>query len=75
MIFCHMQTEVSSCSQGTIINRPLAGTVKRGRMDEEDKLNEQQLLNDEKQCAEHIMLVDLGRNDVGRVCLDFFICA
>ncbi|CAD5166969.1 unnamed protein product [Musa acuminata subsp. malaccensis] len=53
--------------KGTIINRPLAGTVKRGRMDEEDKLNEQQLLNDEKQCAEHIMLVDLGRNDVGRV--------
>ncbi|KAJ8458432.1 hypothetical protein OPV22_031358 [Ensete ventricosum] len=51
----------------TIINRPLAGTVKRGIMEEEDKLNEQQLLNDEKQCAEHIMLVDLGRNDVGRV--------
>ncbi|CAL9135245.1 unnamed protein product [Musa textilis] len=53
--------------KGTIINRPLAGTVKRGSVDEEDKLNEQQLLNDEKQCAEHIMLVDLGRNDVGRV--------
>ncbi|RWW28906.1 hypothetical protein GW17_00006600 [Ensete ventricosum] len=67
MIFYHMQTEVSSCLQRTIINRPLAGTVKRGIMEEEDKLNEQQLLNDEKQCAEHIMLVDLGRNDVGRV--------
>ncbi|XP_042457840.1 anthranilate synthase alpha subunit 1, chloroplastic-like [Zingiber officinale] len=51
----------------TIVNRPLAGTVRRGKTEEEDKWLEQQLLNDEKQCAEHIMLVDLGRNDVGRV--------
>nr|XP_029116890.1 anthranilate synthase alpha subunit 1, chloroplastic isoform X2 [Elaeis guineensis] len=50
-----------------IINRPLAGTARRGKTDNEDKLLEEQLLNDEKQCAEHIMLVDLGRNDVGRV--------
>ncbi|KAJ6809049.1 anthranilate synthase alpha subunit 1, chloroplastic-like [Iris pallida] len=50
-----------------IINRPLAGTVRRGRTEEEDQMLEQQLLNDEKQCAEHIMLVDLGRNDVGKV--------
>ncbi|KAG6535471.1 anthranilate synthase alpha subunit 1, chloroplastic-like [Zingiber officinale] len=50
-----------------IINRPLAGTIRRGTTEEEDKSNEQQLLSDEKQRAEHIMLVDLGRNDVGRV--------
>ncbi|XP_072996578.1 anthranilate synthase alpha subunit 1, chloroplastic-like isoform X2 [Typha latifolia] len=50
-----------------IVNRPLAGTVRRGKTTEEDELLEKQLLSDEKQCAEHIMLVDLGRNDVGRV--------
>ncbi|MQL94864.1 hypothetical protein Taro_027515 [Colocasia esculenta] len=52
---------------GKIINRPLAGTVQRGRTEKEDEMLEQQLLSDEKQCAEHIMLVDLGRNDVGKV--------
>ncbi|XP_047341964.1 anthranilate synthase alpha subunit 1, chloroplastic-like [Impatiens glandulifera] len=50
-----------------IINRPLAGTSKRGRTVEEDELLEIQLLQNEKQCAEHTMLVDLGRNDVGKV--------
>ncbi|WOL14360.1 anthranilate synthase alpha subunit 1, chloroplastic [Canna indica] len=60
-------------NKGTIVNRPLAGTCRRGRTEEEDKLFEQELLNDEKQCAEHIMLVDLGRNDVGRVCFYFFV--
>ncbi|KAJ4956995.1 hypothetical protein NE237_013778 [Protea cynaroides] len=50
-----------------IINRPLAGTVRRGKTDKEDKMLEKELLSDEKQCAEHIMLVDLGRNDVGKV--------
>ncbi|KAF6159642.1 hypothetical protein GIB67_034604 [Kingdonia uniflora] len=50
-----------------IVNRPLAGTVRRGKTDKEDEMLEKQLLNDEKQCAEHIMLVDLGRNDVGKV--------
>ncbi|XAR65919.1 Anthranilate synthase [Bertholletia excelsa] len=50
-----------------IINRPLAGTCRRGRTSEEDDMLEMQLLNDEKQRAEHIMLVDLGRNDVGKV--------
>lgn len=52
-----------------IINRPLAGTVRRGKTEEEDKMLEMQLLNDGKQRAEHIMLVDLGRNDVGKVYL------
>ncbi|KAM5551476.1 hypothetical protein ABKV19_026359 [Rosa sericea] len=51
----------------TITNRPLAGTVRRGKTPKEDLMLENQLLNDEKQCAEHIMLVDLGRNDVGKV--------
>ncbi|KAL6636601.1 hypothetical protein ACP70R_024173 [Stipagrostis hirtigluma subsp. patula] len=51
----------------TIINRPLAGTIRRGKTKAEDKVLEQLLLSDEKQCAEHIMLVDLGRNDVGKV--------
>ncbi|TVU47641.1 hypothetical protein EJB05_07247 [Eragrostis curvula] len=53
--------------KGRIINRPLAGTVRRGKTEKEDEMQEQQLLSDEKQCAEHIMLVDLGRNDVGKV--------
>ncbi|OAY61091.1 anthranilate synthase alpha subunit 2, chloroplastic isoform X2 [Manihot esculenta] len=50
-----------------VINRPLAGTVRRGKTPKEDKMLEKELLNDGKQCAEHIMLVDLGRNDVGKV--------
>ncbi|KAI4305234.1 hypothetical protein L6164_028612 [Bauhinia variegata] len=50
-----------------ITNRPLAGTVRRGKTPKEDIMLEKDLLNDEKQCAEHIMLVDLGRNDVGKV--------
>lgn len=50
-----------------IILRPIAGTRKRGETDEEDMLAENDLKNDPKEIAEHIMLVDLGRNDVGRV--------
>lgn len=52
----------------TVTNRPLAGTRRRGATPEEDLALEKDLLADEKERAEHIMLVDLGRNDVGRVC-------
>src|SRR5438270_1312380 len=47
--------------------RPIAGTRKRGRDEAEDRRLEEELRNDEKERAEHVMLVDLGRNDVGRV--------
>ncbi len=51
-----------------VISMPIAGTRRRGRTAEEDLALERELLADEKETAEHNMLVDLGRNDVGRVC-------
>jgi anthranilate synthase component 1 len=47
--------------------RPLAGTRPRGKTEEEDRALERELLADPKERAEHVMLIDLGRNDVGRV--------
>ncbi|GAA6137969.1 anthranilate synthase component I [Arenicella sp. 4NH20-0111] len=47
--------------------RPIAGTRKRGLTHEQDLALEDELLNDEKELAEHLMLIDLGRNDVGRI--------
>ncbi len=54
--------------QGNVSVRPIAGTRKRGATEEQDRALEADLLKDEKERAEHIMLVDLGRNDIGRVC-------
>ena len=51
-----------------VFYRPIAGTRPRGRDEQEDKKLETELLADPKERAEHIMLVDLGRNDLGRVC-------
>ena len=53
--------------RGTVTIRPLAGTRRRGATPHEDKALEQELLADPKERAEHLMLLDLGRNDVGRV--------
>ncbi len=53
---------------GLVTNRPLAGTRRRGAGAQEDQRLEAELLADPKERAEHIMLVDLARNDVGRVC-------
>jgi anthranilate synthase component I len=51
-----------------VLYRPIAGTRARGRTEAEDEALARELLADEKERAEHIMLVDLGRNDLGRVC-------
>ncbi len=52
---------------GKITVRPIAGTRPRGKTEEQDKQLEQDLLSDPKELAEHLMLIDLGRNDAGRV--------
>ncbi|HEY9128301.1 MAG TPA: anthranilate synthase component I family protein [Sulfurovum sp.] len=54
-------------TEGEILLRPIAGTRKRGKNKARDKELELEMLNDPKECAEHLMLIDLGRNDVGRV--------
>ena len=56
------------CENGLVEVRPIAGTRKRGASAEEDEKLIKDLLKDPKERAEHIMLVDLGRNDIGRVC-------
>ena len=53
---------------GTVYSRPIAGTRRRGATDEEDLALEKELLADPKERAEHVMLIDLARNDLGRVC-------
>ena len=56
------------CEDGVVETRPIAGTRPRGKDPKEDEKLEKQLLANKKECAEHLMLVDLGRNDIGRVC-------
>jgi len=52
---------------GQVTVRPIAGTRRRGQSEEEDQALEQEMLADPKEIAEHLMLIDLGRNDVGRI--------
>ncbi|MEE8359645.1 MAG: anthranilate synthase component I [Candidatus Omnitrophota bacterium] len=56
------------CEDGKVEVRPIAGTRPRGQDAAADEALSKDLLSDPKECAEHIMLVDLGRNDIGRVC-------
>jgi anthranilate synthase component 1 len=61
--------EVLVRREGNVVEvRPIAGTRRRGMSGEEDRALAKELLSDEKERAEHIMLVDLGRNDIGRIC-------
>lgn len=55
-------------SDQQITVRPLAGTRRRGTTEAQDKALEKELLSDTKEVAEHLMLIDLGRNDIGRIC-------
>lgn len=73
--FSGSDVEVAGASPETLVKLengvlhtfPLAGTRPRGKNNEEDKKLEEQLLSDEKELAEHNMLVDLGRNDLGKI--------
>ena len=56
------------CEEGKVEIRPIAGTRRRGKNEGEDLVLEKELLADPKERAEHVMLVDLARNDIGRVC-------
>ncbi len=56
------------CEDGKVETRPIAGTRPRGKDENDDGRLAAELLSDKKEVAEHVMLVDLGRNDIGRVC-------
>lgn len=73
--FSSKDIELAGASPETLVKKeddilhtfPLAGTRRRGETEEEDRRLEEELLADEKECAEHNMLVDLGRNDLGKI--------
>ncbi|GAA0451733.1 anthranilate synthase component I [Alkalibacillus silvisoli] len=68
--YCILGTSPESLvkvNDGQVTTNPIAGTRKRGQTKAEDQLLEKELISDEKEIAEHQMLVDLGRNDIGRV--------
>ena len=75
VLFLRTDVEVAGASPETLVRLedgvlhtfPLAGTRPRGKTEEEDRALEAELLADEKELAEHNMLVDLGRNDLGRI--------
>lgn len=56
-----------SCQKGLLTSKPMAGTRRRGNNQQEDDLLRHELINSEKENAEHLMLIDLARNDIGRV--------
>ena len=66
-IICSSPETMIKLNDGKITLRPIAGTRKRGKNFEEDNINKKELLNDKKELSEHLMLVDLGRNDVGQI--------
>ncbi len=66
-IVCSSPEILVRVREDTVTIRPIAGTRARGRTPAEDEALATDLLADEKECAEHLMLLDLGRNDVGRV--------
>lgn len=77
MYFTHLQDiTIIGASPELFVNlkedcvtiRPIAGTIKRGQNETEDQINQAKLLADPKERAEHLMLIDLARNDIGRVC-------
>ena len=66
-IICSSPETMIKINDDLVTLRPIAGTRKRGKTKEEDEFNRNELLNDKKELAEHLMLVDLGRNDVGTI--------
>jgi anthranilate synthase component 1 len=62
-----VKVECDTAGRRIVDTRPIAGTRRRGETFDEDERNAEELLSDEKECAEHLMLIDLSRNDIGRI--------